>query len=157
MLSPFVFQSVVTDCQFVACGLKVRSLRTKTYQEVPNEYQRDDTYKIMQFFVAICFSFNYFLYFCNCIRPWWLWSTLSCAELLSGALHIERRYWRFVFGLRNFHNRITVKNIAGVTPRGVVYTLRSVLRGSGILNAHFTGVYILQRGCFSVCLPLGLW
>ena len=72
MLSPFVFQSVVTDCQFVACGLKVRSLRTKTYQEVPNEYQRDDTYKIMQFFVAICFSFNYFLYFCNCIRPWWL-------------------------------------------------------------------------------------
>ena len=37
-----------------------------------------------------------------------------------------------------------------VTPRGVVYTLRSVLRGSGILNAHFTGVYILQRGCFSV-------
>ena len=45
-----------------------------------------------------------------------------------------------------------IKNIAGVTPRGVVYTLRSVLRGSGILNAHFTGVYILQRGCFSVCL-----
>ena len=54
---------------------------------------------------------------------------------------------------RNYHNRITVKNIAGVTPRGVVYTLRSVLRGFGILNAHFTGVYIPQRGCFSVCLP----
>ena len=31
---------------------------------------------------------------------------------------------------------------AGVTPRGVAYTLRSVLRGSRILNAHFTGVYI---------------
>ena len=43
------------------------------------------------------------------------------------------------------------KTNAGVTPRGVVYTLRSVLRGSGILNAHFTGVYIPQRGCFSVC------
>ena len=39
------------------------------------------------------------------------------------------------------------KTNAGVTPRGVVYTLRSVLRGSSILNAHFTGVYILQRGC----------
>ena len=52
---------------------------------------------------------------------------------------------------RNYHNRITVKNIEEVTPRGVVYTLRSVLRGSRILNAHFTGVYILQRGCFSVC------
>ena len=157
MLSPFVFQSVVTDCQFVACGLKVRSLRTKTYQEVPNEYQRDDTYKIMQFFVAICFSFNYFLYFCNCIRSWWLWSTLSCAELLSGALHIRRRYWRFVFGQSNYHNREANKNNAGVTPRGVVYTLRSVLRGSSSLNAHFTGVYIPQRGCFSVCFLLWLW
>ena len=40
---------------------------------------------------------------------------------------------------------------ADVTPRGVVYTLRSVLRGSGILNAHFTGVYIPQRGCL-LCL-----
>ena len=49
------------------------------------------------------------------------------------------------------------KTNAGVTPRGVVYTLRSVLRGSGILNAHFTGVYILQRGCFSVCLLARLW
>ena len=153
MLSPFVFQSVVTDCQFVACGLKVRSLRTKTYQEVPNEYQRDDTYKIMQFFVAICFSFNYFLYFCNCIRSWWLWSTLSCAELLSGALHIRRRYWRFVFGsIETSTNRISnPRQMQGWLPRSVVYTLRSVLRGSGILNAHFTGVYIPQRGCFSVC------
>ena len=76
---------------------------------------------------------------------------------MGGALHIERRYVALFLDFRNYHNRITVKNIAGVTPRGVVYTLRSVLRGSGILNAHFTGVYILQRGCFSVCLPLGLW
>ena len=48
-------------------------------------------------------------------------------------------------------HRQEIKNNAGVTPRGVVYTLRSVLRGSGILNAHFTGVYILQRGMF-LCL-----
>ena len=52
---------------------------------------------------------------------------------------------------RNYHNRITVKNIEEVTPRGVVYTLRSVLRGSRILNAHFTGVYILQTWLF-LCL-----
>ena len=53
---------------------------------------------------------------------------------------------------RNYHNRITVKNIADVAPRGVVYTLRSVLRGLTMSSlAHFTGVYILQRGCFSVC------
>ena len=46
---------------------------------------------------------------------------------------------------------MVVKANAEVTPRGVVYTLRSVLRGSSILNAHFTGVYILQRGCL-LCL-----
>ena len=53
---------------------------------------------------------------------------------------------------RNYHNRITVKNIAGVTPRGVVYTLRSVLRGLTMSSlAHFTGIYIPQRGCL-LCL-----
>ena len=55
------------------------------------------------------------------------------------------------FGYSNYHNRLEIKNIEEVTPRGVVYTLRSVLRGSGILNAHFTGVYIPQRGMF-LCL-----
>ena len=46
-----------------------------------------------------------------------------------------------------------IKNNAGVTPWGVVYTLRSVLRGLNMSSkAHFTGVYIPQRGCFSVCL-----
>ena len=42
---------------------------------------------------------------------------------------------------------MVVKTNADVTPRGVVYTLRSVLRGLSVLNAHFTGVYILIRGC----------
>ena len=43
------------------------------------------------------------------------------------------------------------KTNAWVTPRGVVYTLRSVLRGLTMFSpAHFTGVYIPQRGCFSV-------
>ena len=46
---------------------------------------------------------------------------------------------------------MVVKANADVAPRGVIYTLRSVLRGSCILNAHFTGVYILQRGCL-LCL-----
>ena len=44
------------------------------------------------------------------------------------------------------------KTNAGVTSRGVVYTLRSVLRGLTMSSlAHFTDVYILLRGCFSVC------
>ena len=59
---------------------------------------------------------------------------------------------------RNYHNRITVKNIAGVAPRGVVYTLRSVLRGYVYPHKHtLRCIYIPQRGCFSVCLPLWLW
>ena len=51
-----------------------------------------------------------------------------------------------------------VENFAGVTPRGVVYTLRSVLRGLTMSSlAHFTVYSILPRGCFSVCLPHRLW
>ena len=44
---------------------------------------------------------------------------LKSRDREGGTLHIEKALSRFVFGLRNFHNRITVKNIAGVTPRGV--------------------------------------
>ena len=41
------------------------------------------------------------------------------------------------------------KTNAGVTATEVLYILSvSVLRGLCVLNAHFTGVYILQRGCF---------
>ena len=59
---------------------------------------------------------------------------------------------------RNYHNRIGNQEQRRVTPRGVVYTLRSVLRGLTMSSqAHFTGVYILQRGCFSVCLLPRLW
>ena len=58
----------------------------------------------------------------------------------------------------NYHNRNSnPRQMHGWLPRGVAYTLRSVLRGSSILNAHFTGVYILQRGCFSVCFLQRLW
>ena len=47
---------------------------------------------------------------------------------------------------------MVVKTNADVTPRGVVYTLRSVLRGPTMSSqAHFTGVYIPQRGCL-LCL-----
>ena len=63
----------------------------------------------------------------------------------------ERRYFALCFWLfRNYHNRTEDKDIAGVTATGCVLHLRSVLRGFMPL-AHFTDVYILQRGCFSVC------
>ena len=45
---------------------------------------------------------------------------------------------------------MVVKANADVTPRGVVYTLRSVLRGSGILNAHFTGVLYTPSWVFTL-------
>ena len=53
---------------------------------------------------------------------------------------------------RNYHNRITVKNIAGVAPRGDVYTLRSVLRGLTMSSlAHFT-VYLYTSTWLFLCL-----
>ena len=105
--------------------------------------------KISRWFL---FCFQIVLYLCNCICPLRLWGTLRCAELLGGALHIKRRYWRFVFGRSKLpQSNREQEQMQGWLPRGVVYTLRSVLRGSGILNAHFTGVYILQRGMF-LCL-----
>ena len=60
--------------------------------------------------------------------------------------------------VQNFHNRTANKNNAGVAPRGVVYTLRSVLRGYVYPHKHtLRCIYIPQRGCFSVCFLLRLW
>ena len=82
----------------------------------------------------------------------------SCDVLWGGWSHrvehyiMERRYWRFVFENSNYHYRTVVKNIAGVTPRGVVYTLRSVLRGLTMSSlAHFT-VYLYTSTWVFLCL-----
>ena len=54
--------------------------------------------------------------------------------------------------VQNFHNRTANKNIAGVAPRGVVYTLRSVLRGLAMSSlAHFT-VYLYASTWLFLCL-----
>ena len=37
-------------------------------------------------------------YLCKCYLPVGLWCHLRLTESVGGALHIERRYWRFVFG-----------------------------------------------------------
>ena len=112
-----------------------------------------ETY-IFGFFIV---SFLKILYFCNSICPMRLWCHLWMTEPMGGALHIKKALRRFVFDIRNLGtSEYVIKNNAGVTPRGVVYTLRSVLRGLTMSSlAHFTGVYILQRGCFSVCLLHG--
>ena len=64
---------------------------------------------------------------------------------------LERRYRALFLAVRNFHISNAIQNNAGVTPRGVVYTLRSVLRGSSILNAHFT-VYLYTSTWVFLCL-----
>ena len=78
---------------------------------------------------------------------------LRCAELQGGALHIGKALLTLCFWtLRTTTIEIASQDNAGVTPRGVVYTLRSVLRGLIMFSpAHFTGVYIPQRGCL-LCL-----
>ena len=54
--------------------------------------------------------------------------------------------------VQNFHNRTANKNNAGVAPRGVVYTLRSVLRGYVYPHKHtLRCIYMLQRWCL-LCL-----
>ena len=98
-------------------------------------------------------------YLCKCYLPVGLWCHLRLTESMGGALHIERRYWRFVFGcskLRNFW--MVVMANADVTPRGVVYTLRSVLRGLTMSSlAHFT-VYLYTSTWLFLCLfLLRLW
>jgi len=50
-----------------------------------------------------CFTEN--SYFCTRICPLRLGCHLRVTELVGGALHIRRRYWRFVFGYSNYHNR----------------------------------------------------
>ena len=52
-----------------------------------------------------------------------------------------------------------IKNNARVTPRGVVYTLRSVLRGLTMSSqAHFTGVLYTPMWVFSLSVYLlRLW
>ena len=101
-----------------------------------------------------CFITNIICIFAVAFCLIWLWCPLSRTELQGGALHIRRRYWRFVFVLRNYHTRILDKNIADVTPRGVYIRLRSVLRGLMPL-AHFTDIYIPCVGVYSVCFPQG--
>ena len=66
---------------------------------------------------------------------------------------MKRRYWRFVFGHSETTTfRITVENIAGVTPRGVYIRLRSVLRRLTMSSlAHFT-VYLYASMWVFLCL-----
>ena len=112
-----------------------------------------------KFWLVFGLKFKISSYFCSRICPLRPRCHLWMTEPMGGALHIRRRYWRFVVGcskLRNFW--IAVHDNAGVTPRGVVYTLRSVLRGLTMSSlAHFTVYSILPRGCFSVCFSQRLW
>ena len=83
------------------------------------------------------------------------WCSLSRTEPMGGALHIERRYWRFVFGLfETSTNRISNPRQMLGWHHGVYHILlRSVLWGYFVPSMHTLRVYyILLRGCFSVCL-----
>jgi len=109
--------------------------------------------KFLKIFFIKSVTFQTFSYFCNAICPLWFWDPNRREEPLGGALHIKRRYWRFVFGHSETTTfRITVENIAGVTPRGVYIRLRSVLRGLTMSSlAHFT-VYLYTSVWVFLCL-----
>ena len=104
---------------------------------------------ILSFSPKTSFVSKIFRTFANAISPLWFWGPNRRDEPLGRALHIERRYWRFVFGYLNVGtSNYQSKTNADVSSRGVIYTLRSVRRGLTMSSlAHFTGVYILLRGC----------
>ena len=101
------------------------------------------------------FSLSFlFLIFAIAICPPRLWYTLRCAEpLKQGAT-----YWKALLTLCFWTFETTTieqrtKTNARVTPRGVYIRLRSVLREYLYPHKHtLRCIYILQRGCFSVCL-----
>ena len=104
-----------------------------------------------------CFITNIICIFAVAFCLIWLWCPLSRTEPLGGALHVRRRYWRFVFGYSNFHNRLENKNNADVIPRGVYIRLRSVLRGSCILISTLYGHLYTLRWCLLCLFSLWLW
>ena len=62
--------------------------------------------------------------------PLWLRNPNRREEPLGGALHIERRYWRFVFGLSEISTfQLRTRTNAEVTATEMYIRLRSVLRG----------------------------
>ena len=71
----------------------------------------------------------------------------------GGALHIGKALLTLCFWtLRTTTIEIASQDNAGVTPRGVVYTLRSVLRGLTMSSlAHFT-VYLYTSTWMFLCL-----
>ena len=80
---------------------------------------------------------------------------------MGGALHIRRRYWRFVFGLfETSTNRISNPRQMLGWHHGVYHILlRSVLRGCFVPSkAHFTGVLYTPAWVFlCLFLLLRLW
>ena len=108
-----------------------------------------ETY-IFGFFIV---SFLKILYFCNSICPMRPWCHLWMTEPMGGALHIRRRYWRFVFGYLNVGtSNYQSKTNAEVSSRGMYIRLRSV-RETLVASTHTLRVYyILLRGTYSVVL-----
>ena len=73
---------------------------------------------------------------------------------MGGALHIERRYVALFLDIRNLGtSEFTIKDNAGVTPRGVVYTLRSV-REARAASTHTLRVYYILQTWVFLCLLL---
>ena len=77
---------------------------------------------------------------------------LRCAEPLGIALHIRRRYFALCFwSNRNYHYRIGNQEHCRGDCHGVCISISVVCCEASLPLAHFTGIYILQRGCF-LCL-----
>ena len=75
---------------------------------------------ILSFSPKTSFVSKIFRTFANAICPLWFWGPNRREEPLGGALHIERRYWRFVFGLSKLPQSNNGQEQCWVLPRGCI-------------------------------------
>ena len=113
---------------------------------------RERKKKIISFFVSCLF----YSYICTCYLP----DAAMMSSVDDGVDGWSTTYWkalrRFVFGrskLPQIEQR--TKTNAEVTPRGVLYTLRSVLRGYFVPSMHTLRVSIYSN--VGVSLSVFLW
>ena len=99
---------------------------------------------------GILCSLPTYLYLCKVFSHVCIQSS-SCGWV--GTLHNKRRYWRFVFGSRNFHfQNCNLKQTQRWCPRECSISTSQVCRGFLCPHAHFRVYYILPTWVFDSVL-----
>ena len=99
-----------------------------------------------------------FCYLCTCYLPLVAGKHIAMCRAAGWSTTYRKALLTLCFWMFELPQSKSSLKQCWVTPRGVVYTLRSVLRGYVYPHKHtLRCIYMPQRGCFSVCLLLWLW